>query len=134
MKISSKGRYAVRTMATLAKNSPKLMSVSDIASNQSFSVKYLERVIGLLQKSGLIISSRGAMGGYTLSRSANDISIAEILDVTGDLPHFAPCLEGDMCCPIKTKCDSIGVWEKLNHMIVEYLCKISLQDLVDKKV
>lgn len=134
MKISSKGRYAVRTMAMLAKNKDKVMSVTDIASNQSFSVKYLERVISLLQKNHLITSSRGAMGGYCLAKNPKDISVAQILDITGDLPHFAPCLEGNMSCPIKTKCDSIGVWEKLNKMIVDYLSQISLQDLVDKKV
>lgn len=131
MKISAKGRYAVEIMVELAKNN-ELVSVATLSSRQNIPPKYLEQIINKLVKAKKVISVRGAAGGYRLAKKPKDISIAEILMVTGDMPALAPCLVSDSVCPKKSDCDSIGCWETLNAMIYNYLSKLNLQNLVDK--
>ena len=134
MKISSKGRYAVRLMAELARREGENVSVTDIANVQDISPKYLEKIISILSKNGLIEGSRGVKGGYRLTKPADQYSIAEVLRATGDLPELAPCLRQGYECKRADKCDSIGCWEKLDAIINNYLSKVSLQDIIDKKI
>lgn len=133
MKISSKGRYAVRVMAELAKNQDKLVSAIKLSENQGISIKYLEQILSILSKAKLIESVRGSLGGYRLTKKINDYSIADILIVTNDLPQIAPCLAKGKQCPRIDNCDSIGCWENLSALIVNYLKSISLSDITKKK-
>ena len=130
MKISSKGRYAVRVMSELAKNQGTLVSVSEISKKQDISIKYLEQICALLASAKLIESVRGPSGGYRLSINSKECSVADILQATGDLPKIAPCLENGNQCPRKSRCNSIGYWEELSGLIVNYLKSIKLTDLV----
>lgn len=132
MKITSKGRYAVRIMAELAKNQNGYLPVIEIAEKQNITPKYLEKIIAMLVKAKLISSYRGSMGGYKLIKEPKDYTIAEILKVTGDLPTLAPCLIDENSCPNYDHCDSLGCWEKLNKLIYDYLKKITLEDLLNK--
>ena len=84
-----------------------------------------------LSKAGLTSSLRGQTGGYKLKKSADKITLAQVLRITGDLPELAPCLR-DQVCPIKNKCNSIGVWEGLTKVIDDYLEKITIKDVLDK--
>lgn len=129
MKISTKGQYAVRLMVEIAK-SKNLVSVSNVASKQEISPKYLEQIVSLLVKNNLLESVRGNKGGYKLSRNANKISIKEILDITGDACTLAPCLNGD--CSRSHNCDAIGVWQTLGGLINTYLESVTLKDLIEK--
>ena len=129
MKISTKGQYAVRLMVEVAK-SEELVSISSIAKKQDISQKYLEQIVSLLVKNSLLESTRGNRGGYKLTKSASDISIKEILDITGDACELAPCLAGN--CERKEKCDAVGVWVTLGGLINDYLEKVTLKDLIDK--
>ena len=129
MKISTKGQYAVRLMVEIAK-SEDLLSISWIAKKQDISQKYLEQIVAMLVKSNLLQSIRGNKGGYRLTKNASDISIKEILDITGDSCELAPCLSGN--CARKEKCDAIGVWVTLGGLINDYLEKVTLKDLIDK--
>lgn len=133
MKISSKGRYAVRVMAELGKNPESSMSVTELSQKQGITIKYLEKIISLLSKAKLIEGFRGSQGGYRLLRTPEKYSIAEILKATNDLPELAPCMSSNEKCPRLNMCDSIGCWEKLNSLITDYLNKVSLKDLIDKK-
>lgn len=133
MRISSKGRYAVRLMAELARREGENVSVADIADAQDISAKYLEKIISILSKNRLIEGSRGVKGGYKLTKPADKYSVAEILCVTGDLPELAPCLRDGYECARADKCDSVGCWERLDALINNYLSKVSLQDILDKK-
>ena len=133
MKISSKGRYAVRIMASLAKRPNEFVSVAELSENQNISVKYLEKIISMLIKAKLVESARGATGGYKLAVSASNCTVAQILQATGDLPCLAPCLKQGNSCPIKSRCDSVGCWEKLNLLIIQYLESITIQSLIDKQ-
>ena len=133
MKISSKGRHAVRIMAELAKKN-QITSVTEISQSQGIPVKYLEQIVNKLVKSGLVVSVRGAQGGYKLTRPADQYSVAEILHVTGDMPKLAPCLENDKACPRVKDCESLSVWDTLSKLIYDFLKDISLQDLLKKNI
>ncbi len=132
MKISSKGRYAVRIMAEIAKHDGNCVSVSEIADKQNISIKYTEQIISKLVNNQLLRSFRGTSGGYTLSRTPKEYTISEILEVTGDAPKVAPCLQNSTDCPRKNTCDTIGVWEKLNKLIFDYLSSVTLEDVLNR--
>lgn len=134
MKISSKGRYAVRVMAELARNKNDFVSVAYLSEKQEISVKYLEKILSLLVKANLIESLRGVQGGYKLNREPKDYSVAEILKVTDDLPKLVPCINSKSPCQMASKCDSISCWEHLSMLITNYLSQVTLEDLLNKKV
>ncbi len=130
MKISSMGRYAVRIMVELAKHGDGFLSVSELSKTQEASAKYTEKIISMLLKANLILSVRGAQGGYRLVRAPEEYSVREILAVTGDLPKLAPCLENK--CGRMSACPSLSCWEKLDGLITEYLQSVKLSDLISK--
>lgn len=131
MKISSKGRYAVRVLVDIAKADKEYVSLNEVAERQNISLKYLEQIIARLSRSGLLVSLRGASGGYKLKKSPKDISISEILAITKDMPEFVRCQKsGD--CPMIDSCSTAGVWGTLAKIIYDYLDSVSLQDLIDK--
>ena len=130
MKISSMGRYAVRIMLELARHGDGFLSVSELSKTQEASAKYTEKIISMLLKANLILSVRGAQGGYRLVRAPEEYSVREILAVTGDLPKLAPCLENK--CGRMNACPSLSCWEKLDGLITEYLQSVKLSDLISK--
>ena len=87
MKISTKGRYAIRLMLDIAKYSAGgNVSLKDVSARQDISLKYLEQIVNMLSHAGLVRSQRGAQGGYRLARSAEEITVGDILRVTeGDI-------------------------------------------------
>ncbi len=131
MEITTKGRYAVRVMADIARCDKNFVSLADVATRQEISVKYLEKIVSMLSKYGLLESMRGVNGGYKLSKLAKDISVKDILDATGDSVKVSTCVE-EISCPKADSCDTIGVWSKLNNLINTYLESVTLQDLLDQ--
>ena len=131
MKISSKGRYAVRIMAELAGHKSELVSVTELSARLGFTVKYTEKIIAILLKANLIESVRGVQGGYRLTKAPEEYSIREILFATDDLPKLAPCLESGGKCERAALCTSISCWEKLDLLITDYLQGIKLSDLLN---
>ena len=133
MKISSRGRYAIDLMVDLAlydKGEP--ISVKDIARRQQISGKYLEQIVSMLQKAGMVSSIRGAQGGYRLKKKPEEYSIGSILRVTeGDLAPVACVEEGETGCANRSTCSTIKIWQKLNSAINEVVDNISLADLVE---
>ena len=132
MKISSKGRYAVRVMAELARHGDENLSVAYLSASQGITVKYLEKILSILTRAKLVESTRGAQGGYKLTKSPDKYSVADILKATDDLPELAPCLNGNSRCPRANTCDSLGCWDKLSMLITDYLKSVSLKDLLNK--
>lgn len=131
MEITSKGRNAVRVMADIAKNGDNYVAISDISTRQGVTVKYLEKIMSMLLKAGLVESMRGTKGGYKLSRPAKDYTIKQILDATGDNVKISTCLHSSDC-PRMNSCETMGVWNTLSCLINKYLGSITLQDLLDK--
>lgn len=133
MKISTKGRYALRMLLDLAQHSADgYVALKDIAERQNISKKYLEQIVPLLNKSGLLRTNRGYQGGYMLSKPAEQYNVGEILRVTeGNLCPVA-CLQYEKNdCPRASECMTLFVWEGLYKTITDYLDGLSLQDIID---
>ena len=134
MKISTKGRYALRMMADLAAHSEEgAVALKDIAERQNISKKYLEQIVPLLNNAGMLRTSRGYQGGYMLAKKPSEYTVGEILRVTeGNLAPVA-CLQcNENTCDRKSTCATLFVWEGLYDAVVDYLDGISLQDIIDK--
>ncbi|MBR5581043.1 MAG: Rrf2 family transcriptional regulator [Treponema sp.] len=135
MKISTRGRYALRFMIDLAMHSEnQYIALKDISARQEISVKYLEQIASLLSKHGLLMSIRGQQGGYKLSRSPAKYSVGEILRLTeGPLAPVA-CLENpDMPCERLAVCKTLPFWRGLYKVIEEYVDNYTLEDLVNQE-
>ncbi len=133
MKISTKGRYALRMLYDLALNgNENYVSLKDIAERQNISKKYLEQIIPLIGKDGILKANRGNKGGYMLAKSPSEYTVGGILRMTeGNLAPVA-CLESDHNdCPRAAECSTLFVWEGLNKVITDYLDNITLQDIID---
>ena len=133
MKISTKGRYALRLMMDLAENnngSP--ISLKDVARRQEISDKYLEQIISILNKAGYVRSVRGAQGGYMLKNPPEEYTVGMILRQTeGSLAPVA-CIEDDeIVCDRQQQCVTSIVYKKINDAISGVVDNITLQDLVD---
>lgn len=134
MKISTKGRYALRMMVDLALHgSEEFVALKDIAERQGISKKYLEQIVPLLNKSNLLKTNRGYQGGYILSKPPSKYTVGEILRITeGNLCPVA-CLQYEPNdCPRVEECMTLFVWQGLYKAITDYLDGITLQDIIDK--
>ena len=132
MKISTKGRYAVRVMLDLAvHNTGECIKVKEIATRQDISEKYLEQIISQLVKAGYVYSVRGAQGGYLLVGEAKNYTVGKIIrEVEGDMAPVA-CLEpGYPKCGRSGECVTLRVWKELDDAIQGVLEKYTLADLV----
>lgn len=130
MKISTKGRYALRIMIDIAKNSENdYVSIKSISERQNISNKYIEQIISKLLKAKLLITYRGHTGGYKLSKKPSEYKIGEILRVAeGDL-NVIDCVH-DFQCPRKTICDTYSFWKGLDIVINEYADSYTLEELI----
>ncbi len=133
MKVSTKGRYALRLMLDLATyNTGEPVTLKDIARRQDISEKYLEQIISMLGKSGLVQSIRGSQGGYLLRRDPADYTVGDILRVTeGDL-SLVDCISPDgPDCDREAGCVTVRVWRILTDAINQAADSITLADLVE---
>lgn len=132
MKVSTKGRYALRLMIDLAEHEAgEYIPLKEISSRQNVSVKYLEQIVTQLSRAGLLRSVRGAQGGYRLAKTPEEYSAGEILRVTeGGLAPIA-CLEASAeACPRSTSCETLDFWIGLEDVINRYVDNTTLADLV----
>lgn len=134
MKISTKGRYAVRVMLDLAlHNTGECIKVKDISARQGVSEKYLEQIISILNKAGFVKSVRGAQGGYRIARGPEEYTVGMILRLTeGSLAPVA-CLEenADDCDRVDT-CETLAVWRELYDAINRVVDGVTIADLVEQ--
>ena len=134
MLVSTKGRYALRVMLELAQSQPDTyMPLPLIAQRQGISEKYLESIIAVLSKAGLVDGLRGKGGGYRLTRPTADYSVGEILRLTEGSLAPVTCLEGaENPCPRAGECTTLPMWQKLDDLINTYLDGVSLSDLLSQ--
>lgn len=133
MIVSTKGRYALRVMIDLAQNGQKeqWVSLSDIAKRQQISVKYLEAVIAVLNRAGLVRSKMGKNGGYRLVKAPEEYVIGDILRLTEGGLAPVSCLEGETNqCGRADSCLTLPLWQELDRLIGDYLDKITLADVL----
>lgn len=131
MKISTKGRYAMRLMIDIARyGEDGNVSMKDVAKRENISIKYLEQIVSMLVKSGLLCAQRGAQGGYRLTRDVKDYSVWDILRVTeGDLAPVACLEEGAPVCDMVDNCSTVALWRGLGDVMKNYLTGVSIADL-----
>ena len=133
MKVSTKGRYALRLMIDLAINDAgNPISIKDVAERQGISDKYLEQIISILNRAGFVKSVRGPQGGYTLNKKPEDYTVGMILRLTeGSLAPVA-CIEEDAAdCERQGGCVTYILWKKMSDAVNEVVDTVTLIDLVD---
>ena len=135
MKISTKGRYALRMMLDLAEHqNDGYVALKDIAARQNISKKYLEQIVPILNKADILRTTRGFQGGYRLAKPPEKYTVGQILRLTeGSLAPVA-CLEHDPIeCERSVGCATLPVWQGIYRVITEYLDGITLQDILDQQ-
>ena len=135
MKISTKGRYALRMVIDLAEHQGEgFVSLKDIAARQGISKKYLEQIIPILNRSNFLQANRGAQGGYRLAKAPSAYTVKDILELTeGSLAPVA-CLDTTpVGCERSEFCVTLPLWKGLRDAIEKYLDGITLQDLLDRQ-
>ena len=135
MKISTKGRYALRLMLDIAEyNTGEPVSIKDIAKRQDISEKYLEQIISILNKAGFVRSIRGAQGGYVLRKDPKEYTVGMILRQTeGDLAPVACVGDEGFECDRERECVTVRVYKQLNDAINGVVDNITLEDMLEWK-
>lgn len=133
MKISTKGRYALRIMIDIGEREKEgIVSVADIAARQDISLKYAEAIVSALLRAGLVVSRRGKSGGYNLSKSADTITAGEILRAGEGSLNVVACLAGaENECPRSSKCKTLPFWRALDDKIAAFCDSVTLQELIN---
>lgn len=132
MKISTKGRYALRLMLDLALNDTKEpVKLKDIAARQEISEKYLEQIISTFNKADYVNSIRGAKGGYVLAKEPQEYTVGMILRLIEGSLSPVDCLGKSENCNRSAKCVTQKVWQKIDDAINNVVDNITLQDLVE---
>lgn len=135
MKISTKGRYALRFMLDLADHGDgRYVPLKEISGRQGISLKYLEQIVAQFGKLGMLESVRGPQGGYRLARAPREYTIGEILRYAeGDLAPVA-CLEQAVnTCPRQAECATLPFWQGLYQVINDYVESVTLEDLLEQQ-
>lgn len=132
MKISTKGKYGLRAMIDLAQYSEQeAVSISSVAQRQKISESYLEQLVAKLKKAGLVISTRGAAGGYRLARPAAGISVGDVLRaLEGDVRAVICTAQTEEGCEGEELCVTKYVWQRINESIEKTVDEMMLDQLV----
>lgn len=131
MKISTKGRYALRLMLDVALHSHgAAVPLRDVAQRQEISDKYLEQIVTQLSRAGLVRSVRGAGGGYLLTRTPEGYTVGEILRVLEGSLAPVSCADGVGCCERADRCVTVEVWREIQAAVDGVVDHLTLADLV----
>ena len=132
MTISTKGRYGLCIMLDLASHKEETVKLKDIAKRQGISEKYLEQIIAMLNKAGYVQSTRGAQGGYKLTKSASDYTVGMILRLTEGSLAPVECLKDENhVCENDCNCAQVEVYRRIYEAVNNVIDTTSLQDLLD---
>lgn len=133
MRISTKGRYAIRLMLDIAMQTPGVpVRLKDAAKRQEISEKYLEQIVSLLNKAGFLRSVRGPQGGYLLQKCPEDYTVGMILRLTEGSLAPVECVEEDaLGCSREQECVTRIIWKKMNDAINRVVDHITLADLIE---
>ena len=134
MKISTKGRYALRMMVDMAqhqKHGP--VALKDIADRQNVSKKYLEQIALVLSQAGMLQGTRGHQGGYRLITDPKDCTVYGILECVEGSMHPVACLDhAPNDCERCNGCETLYIWQGLDKVIADYLSSMTIQDVLDR--
>ena len=132
MLISTRGRYALRVLVDLAEHqSDGYIPLKEVANRQEISEKYLEAILKVLVKHGILIGLRGKSGGYRLSKSPDQFSVYKVLQLMEDSLSPVSCLEDNAApCARTSECRTLPLWQGLDQVIREYLSQYTISDLM----
>lgn len=135
MKISTKGRYALRMLIDLAEHREDgYIALKDIAERQNVSKKYLEQIVPIVNRSNILKTNRGYQGGYMLADTPDKYTVGMILRLTEGSLAPVPCVESEPNeCARSATCPTLPIWQGLNRVINEYLDSITLQDIINSQ-
>ena len=133
MKLTTKGRYAVTAMLDLALHGADgPVSLAAVSERQEISLSYLEQLFSKLRKSGLVVSTRGPGGGYSVARPLDRVCVSEIIGAVDQSVDATQCA-GRENCHSAGRCLTHDLWEGLSEQIEEFLSGVSLQDMIDRR-
>ena len=134
MRISTKGRYALRMFLDLAEHRDEgMVALIEVANRQGISKKYLEQILPVFARSDLLRTNRGAKGGYRLAKDPKEIRVGEILRMTeGELTPVDCAVQDPVECVRCDRCLTLPLWRGLYRTINDYLDSVTLQDLLDQ--
>ena len=134
MKVSTKGRYALRLLLDLAEHRGEgFISLKEIAERQNISKQYLEQIVSLLNTSNMLRTNRGKQGGYMLAKQPSEYTVREVLRITEGSLAPVTCLEEEVnLCEKATYCKTLSMWTGLQRVINDYLSSVTLQDMVEQ--
>ena len=135
MRITTKGRYALRAVYKLAiSDNEKPISIRELAEKEDISPEFLEQIFFRLKKTGMISSTRGPGGGFRLNRAPEEITLYDILEAAGEGVQFTPCLSPEpngKGCERIDDCVAHDVWKDASDTIKEYFTNITLRNIMD---
>lgn len=133
MKLTTKGRYAVTAMLDLALHGTSgPVSLAEISIRQEISLSYLEQLFSKLRRNGLVISTRGPGGGYSVARQLSEVAVSEIIVAVNESVDATQCA-GKENCHSHGRCLTHDLWEGLSAQIEDFLSSVSLQDMIDRQ-
>ena len=131
MKISTKGRYGLRTLMDIAVHQAKgPVNLNDIAGRQGISAKYLWQIVNLLKTAGLVRGTRGPKGGYVLPRDPADITLLDVIQILEGPVSLVECVDDPAFCAHTENCVAHSVWEEVSHAVRDALRKITLAEIL----
>ena len=136
MKISTKGRYALRLMLDLAEhNTGEYIALKDVSARQEISVKYLEQIIPFLNRGNLLSATKGHMGGYRLAKAPSEITVREILESAEGSLVPVSCMDNTPnLCKKCEDCITLPIYEGLYDVVTKYFDSITLEDIINRQV
>ena len=134
MKISTKGRYALRMLLDMAQHQDHgAVALKEVAERQNISKKYLEQIALVLSQKGVLHGARGHQGGYRLMGAPKDYTLYSILETMEGSLHPVACLDAEHnSCERCNGCETLFIWEGLDDVIRDYLASMTLQDVLDR--
>ncbi|MDD3252246.1 MAG: Rrf2 family transcriptional regulator [Lachnospiraceae bacterium] len=134
MKISTKGRYALRMMIEFGMNPDQCTKISQVAARQGISDKYLEQIVTLLHRAGYVRSIRGAQGGYMLTKAPEEYTVGMILRQTEGSLSPVSCLDEKVNpCERAGCCSTLTVWQKIKDAVDDVVDHVTLADLIEEQ-
>jgi Rrf2 family protein len=133
MRVTTKGRYAIRAMYRLAAAQKEFVPIRELAKSEGLSEKYLERLFGSLRRAGLVRSTRGPLGGYMLSRSPEDVNMKEILEAVGETLIPVRCVDETEFCIKTFDCTISCFWSRFSTHVDDFLQSFTLKDLLETR-
>lgn len=134
MKISTKGRYGLRTLMDIALHQEKgPVPLNDISARQDISAKYLWQVLNPLRAAGLLSVVRGARGGYALAQLPEQITLLEVVSILEGPVSIVDCVATTDACERAERCTCRSVWDEINATLVEALRGVTLADILERQ-